>query len=220
MARGTKGGGRGRKSTKADEGNGKNVHAEKADADKPRRGRRPGSGRKPAAAPPAPAARRKPAAAPAGRAAGGGGRKGQPVPASTRGVSLPHTLADVSRAVNVSATTIKYYLNHLPRLIEFEGHGRKRRFSDRAVQMLSDVRRMLSDENKSLSQIRQELEAGQSGGERHEAAHAAPRAHASSASSAKVSGSLEDLMSVLIQEVRAMRSEVEKLRRTRWLPSD
>jgi DNA-binding transcriptional MerR regulator len=132
-------------------------------------------------------------------------------------VSLPHTLADVSRAVNVSATTIKYYLNHLPRLIEFEGHGRKRRFSDRAVQMLSDVRRMLADENKSLTQIRQELEGLGGGPASH---HHVEKATVAAAPAAKVSGSLEDLMGVLIGEVRAMRSEVERLRRTRWLPTD
>jgi DNA-binding transcriptional MerR regulator len=135
----------------------------------------------------------------------------------------------VSRAVNVSATTIKYYLSHLPRLIEFEGSGRKRRFSDRAVQMLSDVRRMLSDENKSLNQIRHELEKGghHAGGTHH--AHAAEAAPARKESSnggraAKThhassgGGSLEELMGALIHEVRGMRSDLEKLRHTRWVP--
>ncbi|MHB2019601.1 MAG: MerR family transcriptional regulator [Candidatus Xenobia bacterium] len=135
-------------------------------------------------------------------------RKPQPMPATTRGIPLPHTLADVSRYVGVSATTIKYYLNHLPRLIEFEGQGRKRRFSERALEMLKAVRRGLQDENKSLGQIRQELESNfpPSG------AHAAtlPAAH----------GSLEELMGVLVSEVRALRAEVERLRRTRWVPGE
>ncbi|MCB2189256.1 MAG: MerR family transcriptional regulator [Deltaproteobacteria bacterium] len=110
------------------------------------------------------------------------------------------TVKEVAEATGIPASTIRYYDQQFEDYLELErGAGRRRLFSQEAVQRLVKLRDLLKDSGLSMRQVRQKL-----GGQDPLALEAAP-----AAPSAELSGELDGLR----QELAALKEQLAEVPR-------